>query len=202
MNSRRMIHRTFVCQMIDNTFVANSRDAVRVMGVLVAVDQISSRAGSNDTEMSDDLRVLYVDDGSALIGIRTPLRVVRNLTLNVGQTVDFVAKLHQRGTSRVWYAYAVTTVSDPHAEILRWMEVSKSPEENISLRYGYPTIEQNSLEALRLISVNAQLSEDGVSLEDLALVLHKSKHDMQEIIFELQLTGHIYQNTDGNYVPL
>jgi hypothetical protein len=43
---------------------------------------------------------------------------------------------------------------------------------------------------------------EGIHLDDLTLVLRKSKKEIQEMVHNLQLHGQIYQNEKGEYLPL
>jgi hypothetical protein len=43
---------------------------------------------------------------------------------------------------------------------------------------------------------------EGIHLDDLTLVLRKSKREIQEMVQHLQLQGRIYQNEKGEYLPL
>jgi len=62
-------------------------------------------------------------------------------------------------------------------------------------------MEWNTEEVYRMICLQSR-RENGVAMEDLALVMQKTKEETQDIISQLQLDGLIYHNEDGKYVPL
>ena len=107
--------------------------------------------------------------------------------------------LRQQGTVRNWYAKALCLVTDPHAEVLRWMELSCS--RNLSVNHhGYLTATASTNILLRLLTL--QVFNSGASLEDLGAVLQMPIKALQGYIIDLQLSGQIYQNREGNYVIL
>jgi hypothetical protein len=130
--------------------------------------------------------------------------MINSLSLQPGETVDCIVRLLQNATVKRWYSDTLIRVTDPDAESLRWMEVSSNNgDNNVCRRFGFPRFKRNTDEAYRLICVQTKLDdESGVSLEDLALVMRTSPRSMQEMIQELQISGQIYQNQKGNYVPL
>jgi hypothetical protein len=199
--------RCFLCDLSTGNFLANSLETVRLMGVAVHVEPTVDPVeypGDGVTSNNDyrNLMLLRLDDGTATMDILTPDYMIQKLDLQLGQTLECIAWLRQRGTIKRWYAQSMAIVVDPHAEILRWLELSFRPKPNESMEYGYPTIQRNAAEALRLITVQATHDSDGVSLNDLALVMRLPPETMQEMLVTLQLEGQIYQNHLGNYVPL
>ncbi len=170
------------------------------MKVETTVDNVEY-PGDNTSDYQR-LMLLTLDDGTATVGIFTPDYMIQKLQVRPGQTVECIAWLRQRGNIKKWYANCMFLVTDPHAEILRWMELSFRPKPNESLESGYPTIQRNAAEALRLITVEARHCDEGVSSKELAMVMQIPLKSMDQMLVELQLDGHIYQNQAGNYVPL
>ena len=181
-------------------------ETVRLLAVAVQVaPTVDPVQYPGDVTSNDDYRNLMsltLDDGTATIDILTPDYMIRKLNLELGQTVECIAWLRQRGTIKRWYVQSLAIMTDPHAEILRWFELSFRPKPHESLEWGYPAFQRNAAEALRLITVQTKHDSDGVSLDDLALVMQLSPESMQEMLVTLQLEGQIYQNHLGNYVPL
>eukprot|EP00934_Nitzschia_sp_Nitz4_P007107 Nitzschia sp. Nitz4//scaffold38_size140716//107989//108531//NITZ4_003160-RA/size140716-processed-gene-0.63-mRNA-1//-1//CDS//3329550117//7097//frame0 len=180
------------------------------MGVVIAL-----QAAQDDTIYPDDAKekgsvtkeslfLMALDDGTGVARIWVSSTMVETMAIQEGLLIDCAARLRQRGETKNWYAVRLTLVQDPHMEILRWMQIARPAEakETESLCYGYPTVQQNASEALRLINVSTGLNRTGVNLQDLAIVMQKPIAEMQDIVHELQLVGHIYQNHDGCYVPL
>lgn len=198
--------RCFLCDLSTGNIVANSLETVRLLAVAVHVEPtVDPVEYPGDMVTANDYRnllLLTLDDGTATVEIVTPDYMIQKLNLQLGQTLECIAWLRQRGTIKRWYAQSMAIVIDPHAEILRWYELSFRPQPNESMEYGYPTIQRNSAETLRLITVQAMHDSEGVSMNDLALVMRLPLESMQEMLVTLQLEGQIYQNHLGNYVPL
>lgn len=119
-------------------------------------------------------------------------------------------------------------VTDPNAETLRWLELSakksttsrfdeqsnqnndnSNPRVEASTTIycnGYPTrVAAHPDQVYRWICLQTQLPENpdpGVTLEELSLVLSCKPSVVSSILQELQLSGQIYQNLNGRYVPL
>jgi hypothetical protein len=208
-----MPKRCLISELQSGTFLANSsRETVRVMGVVSAMEDPPSEkdrqqfpAASADYN-NQEIKLLILDDGTSAIAIWTIRSMIDSLSLQPGETVDCIVRLLQNATVKRWYTDTLIRVTDPDAESFRWMEVSSnnnSDNNNVCRRFGFPRIKRNTNEAYRLICVQTKLDdESGVSLEDLALVMRTSTRSVQEMIQELQISGQIYQNQKGNYVPL
>lgn len=200
--------RCFFCDLTTtNPIVANSRQTVRMLGVAVnlvaAVDDVEYPGVADDASSDyQDLRLLTLDDGTATVDIFIPYNMVEKVELLPGQTVECIAWLRQRVNIKKWYAYCITRITDPHAEILRWLELSLPPSSDVTMRTGYPTMKRNATETLRLITVHSRHKSEGVRLKDLALVMQQPEDVVQGMLLELQLNAQIYQNQAGNYVPL
>lgn len=205
--------RCFLCELQENSLVvANSTERLRILGVLVQVEaahdsvEYPSSARVEAMYQGQALVALTLDDGTGLASILVPSTWLEESpldSLQLGEMIEALVWLRRTGSHQRWYASQVMMVPDPQAaEVLRWCEISHPQKASTSLRYGYPTLEANEHEALRLITFQSKTDPDGVSLEDLALVLDLSKGGAQELIVQLQLGGQIYQNQQGNYVPL
>lgn len=196
--------RCFIVDLHTKTFLANGRQSIRIMGVILAVES----AGNQDFPIVDndldsrDMFLLILDDGTATIDIWTPKSMIDSLLAKPGETVDCIARLRQNGSIKRWYSNTLIRITDPEAESLRWMELGNPPGPNECRKYGYPRIKMNTQEAFRLIFVQSEINGEGLSLEELALVMQQTESKTKEMIQELQATGRIYQNRDGNYVPL
>lgn len=178
--------------------------AVNLEAVVDDVEYPGGYDGDKDKTCADyvDLRLLTLDDGTATVDIVIPSYMVEKLGLLPGYTVECIAWLRQRGNIKKWYAYCITQVTDPHFEILRWLELSRPLSPDETRRTGYPTMKRNATEALRLITVHSRYDSEGVKLEELALVMQQPKEAVQEMLIQLQLNAQIYQNQAGNYVTL
>jgi hypothetical protein len=174
------------------------------MGVILAMESTGNQNYPIVDQILDsrDMILLILDDGTSSIDIWTPSSMIDSLSATAGQTVDCIARLRQNGTLKRWYADTLIRVIESDAECLRWMELSHPPGPNECRRFGFPRTKMNAEEAYRLICVQSQIDGEGVSLEDLALVMQEPKSKMEEMIQELQITGQVYQNKEGRYVPL
>jgi hypothetical protein len=54
----------------------------------------------------------------AVVDIFTPDYMIQKLDVRPGDTLECIAWLRQRGSTRKWYANCLWRVTDPHAEIL------------------------------------------------------------------------------------
>ena len=198
--------RCFVVDLHTETFLANSRETVRVLGVALTMQAIEKNETFSIIDRvldSRDMVLLVLDDGTASIDIWTPRSMIDQISVKPGETLDCILRLRQNGSLKRWYAETLIRVADSgETESLRWLELSRPSGPNECQRFGYPRVKMNAAEAFRLISVQYQIDGDGVTLEDLALVMQQPTEKMEEMIQELQLTGQIYKNQEGHYVPL
>lgn len=197
--------RCFISNLYTESFIANSRVSfVRILATALATEPISSqddfvRFPGRDSKHVQFV-VLVLDDGTATFGFWTPRSMVEKLCLRPGDLVECIAKLCQNGDVKRFYTESLSIIKDQNMEYLRWAELSTTSS-NSSRRFGYPSLEWNTDELYRMICLQSR-RENGVSLEDLALVMRKTKEETQDMISQLQLEGLVYHNEDGRYVPL
>jgi hypothetical protein len=193
------LKRCFICDLFTESFVANSTESVRLIATVLDMhhetEMTMHHPGEND---SLDYQSLILDDGTCTINVLAPECLISKSGTRPGCTVECLTGLGQQGEIRKWYAKALWPVTDPHAELLRWMELSCSSTS--SLNDGCLRVKRNTSGLLQLIS--SQASVEGASCEDLALVLQVPANELQNLIEDLQLKGQVYQNQAGNYVPL
>jgi hypothetical protein len=157
--------------------------------------------GGNQTWDDQELKLLTLDDGTSTVNILVPDSMISKGVTCLGETIECFMGLRQQGTVRNWYAKACFPVTDPHAELLRWMELTVSGSLNLGVDCnGYLTAKCSSNNMLRLLSL--QVSKAGASLEDLGAALQVPIKELQEQIVDLQLSGQIYQNHEGKYALL
>jgi len=142
------------------TFLANSRESVRVMGILTAVREIPSenqalmaplmkRCPHNNTSIktlihestNNEFLSLTIDDGTDSINFWAPERMVKSpsLALELGKTYDCIIKLSQISSSKQWFVETLIQVRNPIDEQCRWMELShhdQSQSPSSKLRYS------------------------------------------------------------------
>ena len=135
---------------IDNlkaeTFLANSRERVRVMGVLTAIDEIPledrplvrpftlmcgySGDDYNEGPDTDDvtafMKMITVEDGTGTMSIWTPKQMLDALgqNLELGQTFDCILKLRQNGSVKRWFTETMIRIDNAQEEQLRWIILS------------------------------------------------------------------------------
>ena len=178
------IRRCFLCDVVSHD---TTTTLVRVMGLVVSIVQESLDAPSN----------IVLDDGTALLALETPPHMLSAAT--VGTTVDCIASIHISDKLRVETLIVVQAV---HATTLRWLELTyrqQQPKQDTSMQWGYPT---QTKESYVFELIQSEAGDSGVSLEDLALVLDLDMEHLKDIILELQLSGQVYQNRQGAYMPL
>lgn len=197
--------RCFISQLYTGSIIANSKASlVRILATVLAIEPISSQRDTVEfpgrkTEHVEFI-LLQIDDGTATIGFWTPFRMVEKLSVHPGDVVECIAKLCQNGEVKRFYTESLSSIEDPEMEHLRWAELTHTSSKS-SRRFGYPTLEWNGEEAYRMICLQSR-GGNGVTMEDLARVMQKTKKELQELISQLQLDGLVYHNEDGNYVPL
>ena len=205
--------RCFISNLDTGNIIPNSRESlVRIIGTVHSIErkgcnQEDHKAFPGLQHYDEDFNVLILDDGTALAKLWTPCSMTNKLSLRGGETIECIARLYQNGsTQRRWYSEALILVTDPNIEYMRWMELGNPPQdENECRNYGYPTIRKNSKEAYRLICLQYRLSANGkkgVKTKDLAVVMRLPLSEVENMIQELQLNGQVYQNENGNFVPL
>jgi hypothetical protein len=162
---------------------------------------------------------LVLDDGTGTISIHTPNSMTDRIQAHVGMTLECIARRlrqpkqqqQQQQQQDCWHADTLIVVTDSTAESVRWMELSHRPQpphdtnddNNNHWKWGYPCVPIEEQEVYRMICMQAQLPDDpGVTAQELALVLQRPLAEMQGFVQELQLTGQVYQNEKGCYVPL
>ena len=162
-----------------------------------------------------------LDDGTGTIDVYVTRHMYQSISVEVGQTIDCIARrnfkrntqpLHRKqpeDRQNCWCAETIIVVTDPNAETLRWIELDyasrSKPKPNETLQFGYPCFRVNADEVYRFILNQATIDngqDAGISSEDLALVLQRPINEIRGMIQELQLSGQIYQNEDGLFVPL
>lgn len=192
--------RCFICEVANDTIIANSNESLRICAMVVGIhcaneDEIVLHPGDEESPKCKFLSMI-LDDGTSIIEILSEANMLAGI--HPGRHIDCTLGLRQRGNARTWYAKSIFPVGNSMLELLRWMELSSGSKSNMN--HGYATVRFDASEVLQMISQNQ--SEGGISLRDLAMVLQVSTEQVQEKIVELQLDGQIYQNQEGGYVPL
>lgn len=173
--------------------VSQQTNRIRVIGVVVSIVQ----------EYSDEPPFLILDDGTALVALLTQSHMLSSVSCTVGSTVDCICD-YQRD---VWVIDTLMIVEDPNACTLRWFEITYLQQQHENgetsravLSRGYPTKRLDSQTLYEFIETEA--GKDGLSLEDLALLLDISQSRVQTMLQDLQLNGQVYQGTTGKFLPL
>lgn len=205
--SKRISIADMVTGSSSGALLANSRECVRIMGVIVDSQRVDLHSANTkfpgfDPKSCGELRLLTLDDGTSMETLWTPKYMIDRLNLEPGLRIECIARLRQNSDTKRWYADTLMLLPDPNVESLHWMELSRPPSRDECTSMGYPRIKMNANEAFRLICVQSEFEKSGVSVEDLALVMHTPISKMKDYIIELQMNGMIYQNELGNFVPL
>jgi len=177
-------------------------ECVRVLATVIEVRSAAESnlryPGENDTPLRGELKVLTLDDGTSTINVLVPECMIVGAATLPGEIIECLVQLRQRGVVRNWFAKGICRVADPHAEVLRWMDLTCRSD--LSNEYGYLSVKPNTNMLLRMISL--PFHTQAASLEDLAMVLRVPAQELQQRIEDLQLNGQVYQNHEGNYVLL
>lgn len=131
-------------------------------------------------------QILRIDDGTAT------LSVINNLPIKgaIGQTIDILCR--RKGEN--FHAECIIWNVSPQNETLRRLELCYKGGE---LHFGYACPKISSSDVKRAVDYG-----EGVTVEDLVLLLNATQEQVQDCLQELQLSGEIYCNREGCYVPL
>lgn len=151
---------------------------------------------------------LFLDDGTSIISVVIPARMIQQVQLHVGDMAECIARVDDQ----ILFVDQIVCVQDPHAEALRWLELiyrdqqnhTDDNSDNIQHCLGYPVAQPiKANDIFRLISAEAMVdSKEGMSLKDLVDILDLDTKQAEKMIEDLQLSGQIYRNEKGDYLPL
>ena len=130
---------------------------------------------------------LKLDDGTGVLVVHSDLPIKGA----IGQTIDVI--MRRQSNSTTFKAETIIWNVSSENETLRRLELCYQGEK----QFGYPCPSIATADVKRMI-----LHGDGVTLEDLCLVLDAPQDQVQKMLQELQLAGEIYCNRQGCYVPL
>lgn len=137
---------SWVANLKTGTFLANSRESVRVLGVLTAVGEIpvedrqlvpaftrmidppaiTLNGQGGDSQSVPDMRIMTIDDGTDNVSFWTPKQMIDRLLpdLHLGQTIDCILKLRQNASFKRWFADTIILIHDLKEEQYRWILLS------------------------------------------------------------------------------
>ena len=185
------------------------------------LDSTNRHHASSNIVHTPPMEWMIVDDGTATIAIATPSSMIKQIqpVLSLGRMMDCIIQRSPQ-TNGIWTADRLMVLpSNPLGqEALRWCQISHDSNQpshnnntninnNTHWSYGYPSKQVTPHALFQWILWHSQTMENpihgkGVTIDELALVLQKPTHVLQDMIHELQLSGQIYQNEKGRYVPL
>jgi hypothetical protein len=154
---------------------------------------------------------LSLDDGTAIVSASVPAYTMDRLEvagLMVGATLDCIVIVD---ATRDLVVDQISVVNDVHAETLRWLELSFQQQQQkmasttqYSIDMGYPRRAVSPDDLNEIIQLDASPDEDqsGVALDDLSTVFGLDYAQTDNLIQELQMSGQIYRNHEGLYLPL
>jgi hypothetical protein len=183
--SRPCPHRCFLSDI--SGAIQDGKRIFRLLGTVVSLIQ------------EEGTFLLQLDDGSALASIVTPTRMLEQIQVSVGMTVESIVKLIDNELE----ADQLVIIQDVHTETLRWLELSfrkTQPEHHSCLKWGYPNVPIQAEDVHDLIQSEA--TKGGVSIYELSIVLDLEQSNVADLIQELQIAGQIYRNPQGRYLPL
>ena len=156
---------------------------------------------------------LEIDDGTAVICLTVPSFMMQRISKSaksiLGMTLDCIANVT---AARELLVDQVAVVEDVHAETLRWFELSFQQGQKgnkgspYSLERGYPSREVTPEDLFKIIQFDCSVEEDderkGMGLEDLAAIFQLDVATIDTLIQKLQMTGQVYRNNKGLFLPL
>lgn len=130
---------------------------------------------------------MVIDDGTGSVMVQFDGHVIQG---QIGENVDCIAQYEANRTLRA--DVVIWNVSTQSEMLFQW-QILEPPGQ-----FGYPKLEFTKDDLMRYI----RCSGDGATLEDLSLVLDRPLGEVRLMIDQLQNDGAIYQNRNGEYVPL
>eukprot|EP00545_Synedropsis_sp_CCMP1620_P012523 CAMPEP_0119004204 /NCGR_PEP_ID=MMETSP1176-20130426/1017_1 /TAXON_ID=265551 /ORGANISM="Synedropsis recta cf, Strain CCMP1620" /LENGTH=174 /DNA_ID=CAMNT_0006955887 /DNA_START=10 /DNA_END=534 /DNA_ORIENTATION=+ len=130
---------------------------------------------------------MTVDDGTGSVVIHFEGHAIKG---QIGENVDCIARFEDENLLRA--ETVIWKVTPGHETLFQWQILSPPG------KFGYPTLPFTKVDLLRYI----RHAGSGATLEDLALVIDRTDHQLRPMIHELQNDGAIYQNREGEYVLL
>ena len=185
------------CFLADLPRQIPSKRLFRLLGTVVAIHQDEAHA---------QLASISMDDGTATVSVIAPHRMISQISLQVGNTAECVVRLEENDADgdHILFVDQLVRVQDPHAESLRWLELThrhQHPDDDVSL--GYPRQSITTDDIFQIIAAEQMMgTTEGAMLEDLAIVLDIPMPKLSEMIEELQMSGQIYRNEAGGFLPL
>lgn len=177
---------------------STSRRMLRLLGMVVdlkAEDSIIANDTANEMMMA-----IKLDDGTALASILAPSSMTSKIHVKVGMTLECVVVAVQQDGSCCLRADQLVVVQDKNHESLRYLELSyRKRSKNTSMRWGYPTRPISTDDVFQII---ASEGNAGVSIFDLSECLDLAIPYLDGLIQDLQLSGQVYRNEKGLYLPL
>lgn len=209
--SKSCPHRCFLIQVPEK--LLQNQHSLRLMGLAVSW---------KESTLSSEYIEITLDDGTALLPIHVPQYMITRCKASayvtmMGKMLDCILHAERRGESGgdggvqnnllsstfALYANQITIIDDdPHAELLRWFELSVELPSHVSTSRGFPLPALTSEDVLDIIQLESSSPEGGVSMEDLVIFFELDQGIIEDLLSELQLSGQVYRNQQGNYLPL
>jgi hypothetical protein len=183
--------------------------------------ETASVESSRQTEDNDI--AITLDDGTATLTIYASRSMKNQISVSCGMSLDCIVRVNTvgrlNGDSNDGYeltADQLVVVDDKNAETLRWLEITfreslkNQPDSaNMNCDWGFPARYFDADDLYHVILSDYDTCRDfkpkeeaGVSLDDLSMVLDIPMDQLQKMIEELQLSGQIYRNRSGLFLPL
>lgn len=180
--------------------------ALRLLGIVV---DLRTDPTYHNTDSAIDI---VLDDGSGLmVPIQASLEMTERIHVQISMTLECVAKvilLDDDCKSYILQAKQLVVLQDTHAETLRWLELSYRKIHTVSEQYGYPCDPYSAEDLYHVILSCADdrprnnSKDSGISVEELSSCLDLTMPYLEGLLEELQISGQIYRNTSGLFLPL
>ncbi|GKY98848.1 hypothetical protein MPSEU_000840800 [Mayamaea pseudoterrestris] len=192
-------HRCFLSDLSDE--ILASKRLFRLMGTVVAIQA--------DDESDESYAQILIDDGTDQRFVIALQSMIRQIDLVQGNVVECIASFERNGSMNssdpTLFVKQLARVDDPNAQTLRWLEIvhTQLHPKDASTSLGYPSRSIQPDDLFQIISSEAMVgNKNGVTLIELALVLDVSEAIVAKMMEELQLSGQVYRNETGGYLPL
>jgi hypothetical protein len=156
---------------------------------------------------------VVLDDGTGLAAVVTPASMLEAIRCGVGASLDCLVRVERtycssKSDAFQLHAEALIVVPDAHTETLRWLELAYRKQQGTTVlasKTGYPCDRvqvDNVYQLIQTESKHQYRGQQGMSAQDLAVVLDIQADEAQEMIQDLQIQGLVYQNQAGAFLPL
>jgi hypothetical protein len=164
---------------------------------------IGTVKGIHVDESRTEFAFIVMDDGTKEVSVLALQCMIQKVLIKEGDTIECVVRLEQ--DEQALFVEQLVRVDDFHAVTLRWQELSyrRSHPDDERMQFGFPSRSITADDIYQIISSEHMVgNKDGVLLKEVALVLDMPEEAAEAMLEHLHLSGLIYKNQAGGFLPL